>query len=113
VIKVEKLKSSRENNMDLKQETKEYLQYIRSHPCLICGQVPVDADHLDTRGMGGGGKRGRKGTHTGTMKDFSCIPLCRIHHTERHSSTLDDFQNKYNINLWKEAFKAIRDWYTT
>lgn len=96
--------------MDLKQETKEYLQYIRSHPCLICGQIGVDADHLDTRGMGGGGK---KGTHTGTMKDFSCIPLCRLHHTERHSYTLEKFQDKYNINLWKEAFKAIRDWYTT
>ena len=95
--------------MDLKKETKEFLSYVRSNPCLVCGAVPVDADHLKARGMGGIGVKGR--THTGTLQDFSCIPLCRLHHTERHSLSLTDFQTKYKVNLWKEAFLLLRGWF--
>ncbi len=94
--------------MDLKKETKEYLSFVRSHPCLVCNESSVDADHLQARGMGG---RKNKGTHTGSLIDFSTVPLCRIHHTERHSIGTTKFQEKYNINLWREAFMLIRDWY--
>ena len=95
--------------MNIKKETKEYLSYVRSNVCLVCGATQVDADHLKARGMGGGAKRG---THTGTLQDFTCVPLCRLHHTERHSLGLKGFQDKYKINLWKDAFLLLRNWFT-
>ena len=94
--------------MDLKKETKEYLSYIRKHPCLVCGESNVDCDHLQIRGMGG---RGRKGTHSGTIIDFSCVPLCREHHTQRHSIGIKAFGIYHKIDLWKEAFLLLRGWY--
>ena len=95
--------------MNLKKETKDYLGYVRSNLCICCGATPVDADHLQARGMGGKGSKGR--THTGTLQDFSCVPLCRLHHTERHSLSNRDFEDKYKVNLWKEAFLLLRSWF--
>ena len=79
----------------------KYLKFVRTQPCLICGTKPVDADHLETIGMGGNRKKR-------SPKDLTCIPLCREHHQERHSKALDDYQNKYCINLWREAFNLFR-----
>ena len=91
--------------MGWKEETKKYKEFIKSHPCVVCGQYPVDPDHLEAIGMGGNRK-------IPTLKDFSCIPLCRMHHSERHSTTLKDYEKKYKINLWKEAFRYLRRWHT-
>ena len=95
--------------MDLNKETKEYLKFVRKHPCCVCGESNVDADHLQVRGMGGKGRR--KGTHTGTLTDFSCVPLCRLHHTQRHSIGVKAFEIHFRVNLWKEAFMILRSWY--
>jgi len=95
--------------MDIKKETKEYLNFVRSHPCMVCSEARVDADHLQARGIGGASKH--KGTHTGTLLDFSVVPLCRIHHTERHSIGTKSFQEKYKVSLWREAFMLLRSWY--
>ena len=84
-------------------DTKEYISYIKSQFCLICGATPVDPDHLEARGMGNANKSGRK--------DFSCVPLCREHHSERHSYGNKKFEKLYHINLWKEAFRLIRRYY--
>jgi hypothetical protein len=89
-------------------DTKDYITYIKSQPCIVCGQSPVDPDHLQARGMGGIGK---KGTITGTTLDFSCIPLCREHHSERGNTTLKEFQEKYRVNLWKDAFMCLRRYF--
>ena len=75
---------------------------------MVCGESNVDCDHLQIRGMGG---KGRKGTHSGTIVDFSCVPLCRLHHTERHSYGIRRFNKEYNTDLWKEAFMLLRSWY--
>ena len=55
--------------------TKDYIKYIKSKHCLICGNSPVDADHQETIGMGG--DRTKQ-----SLKDFSCIPFWVIQHTE-------------------------------
>ena len=81
--------------------------FVRSNGCIVCGSFGVDADHLKARGMGGSGVKGR--THSGTLQDFSCVPLCRMHHTERHSLSNRDFEDKYRVNLWEEAFSLVRD----
>ena len=86
--------------MNLEKETKDYLSFVRKHPCIVCFEPHVDADHLQVRGMGGiGRKKGR--THTGTIADFACVPLCRLHHTERHSHTLRDFEKKHKVNCYE------------
>ena len=33
--------------------TKDYIRYIKSKHCLVCGKSPVDPDHQETIGMGG------------------------------------------------------------
>ena len=86
---------------DVSVNTKDYLKYIKSKHCLVCGSTPVDADHQDTIGMGGDRKKQ-------SIKDFTCIPLCRKHHTERHNIGSFQFEHKYSLNLWKEAFYLLR-----
>lgn len=88
-------------------DTQDYIEYIKSKPCRVCGKLPVDPDHLEARGMGGAGKGG---TVTGTIKDYYTIPLCRTHHTERGSLGNKRFEEeyaKYRLNVWKDACKLI------
>ena len=89
---------------DVSVNTKDYLKYIKSKHCLVCGSSPVDADHQDTIGMGGDRKKQ-------TIKDFTCIPLCRKHHTERHNIGSFQFEHKHSLNLWKEAFYLLRGYF--
>ncbi len=84
--------------------SKDYIKFIKSHHCLVCGRTPVDPDHLEHLGMGGANKGG--------LKDFSCVPLCRMHHRFRHDAGIEKFEKDYNINLWKEAFNLIRKYFT-
>jgi len=83
--------------------SKDYLKYIKSKNCLICGSSPVDPDHLEHIQMGGSNPKG--------IKDFSCLPLCRTHHRERHDIGNFQFENKHYINLWKEAFYLLRGYF--
>ena len=83
--------------------SKDYLKYIKSKLCIVCGSSPVDPDHLEHLGMGGSNKGG--------LKDFSCISLCRTHHSERHHLGINRFEEKYNVNLWKEAFYLLRGYF--
>ena len=46
------------------------------------------------------------------LKDFSCINLCRQHHSERHNIGNVRFEDKYSINLYKEAFYLLRKYFT-
>ena len=85
----------------MKDKSLEYIDYIRDQECLVCFKSFVDPDHLEAIGMGGNRKKP-------SLKHYSCIPLCRIHHTERHSLGLPRFEKKYKINLWKEAFRILR-----
>tara|TARA_Y100001963_G_scaffold20324_1_gene25906 strand:+ start:202 stop:468 length:267 start_codon:yes stop_codon:yes gene_type:complete len=84
-------------------DTKEYIKYIKSQPCLVCGSYPVDPDHLDAVGINNNRKPSKR--------DYTCVPLCREHHSLRHSMGTRDFEDKYNINLWREAFKLLRYYY--
>ena len=76
-------------NQEQKLSSKKYLDYIRRQFCLVCGITPCDPDHLEARGMGGANKSG--------FKDYSCIPLCRKHQTERHHVDFYYSETKYKI----------------
>ena len=90
-------------SQEQKFSSKKYLDYIRNKPCIVCGSQPCDPDHLEARGMGGANKDG--------YKDYTCVPLCRYHHTERHSTGNNYFESHYKINLWKDAFNLLRRYF--
>ena len=74
-----------------------YLSYVRGMRCLVCGDTNTDPHHLISRGSFG--------------SDYTAIPLCREHHTELHSSGITKFEEKYSINLWKDAFKLLETYF--
>ena len=86
-----------------KLPSKKYEKYIKGYPSSVCGQKPVDAHHMEAVGMGGANRDG--------YKDYTCVPLCRYHHTEYHSTGITYFESRYNVNLWKDAFNLIRRYF--
>ncbi len=70
-----------------------YLDYIRTTPCVVCGQ-PAEPHHLVTRARGG--------------SDLETVPLCRVHHSEIHTVGRKQLEKKYHINLWREAHKLLQ-----
>ncbi len=80
----------------------DYKKYIETLPCLICGGV-ADGHHCFGVGIG----RNRK---TPKWEDFTIIPLCRKHHQELHQIGIKKFEEKYKINLYKEALKILAQW---
>lgn len=73
----------------------EYLDYIRSKPCLICG-IKSDPHHLIARTW-----------RESKRNDYTAINLCRKHHSEVEQIALSKFESKYHINLWKEVALLI------
>ena len=71
---------------------------------MVCFASSPDPDHLEAIGMGGNRKKP-------SQKHYSAVPLCRLHHTERHALGIPRFEDKYKINLWKEAFNLLRGYY--
>ena len=89
-----------DSQKEQKSLSKKYLEYIKEKPCLVCGKMPVDPHHMEAVGMGGANRDG--------FKDYSCVPLCRIHHSEYHQNGIHKFEEKYQVNLWKDAFNLLR-----
>lgn len=62
---------------------RDFLDFIRTIPCIVCGSLPSEGDHLTTRKAGG---------HDVANNVW---PLCRREHTERHKIGLLTFIKKY------------------
>ncbi|MBI6513291.1 DUF968 domain-containing protein, partial [Proteus sp. PR00174] len=56
-------------------ESHDWLQWVKTQPCCVCGQQADDPHHIIGHGMGGMGTKAH---------DLFTIPLCRIHHDELH-----------------------------
>jgi len=66
----------------------KYLKWIRTLPCIICGGE-AEPHHLKHVGsMSGIGTK---------ASDILCVPLCRPHHDEMHSTP----------SLWHEQWEMI------
>lgn len=76
-----------------RQTDEEYLEYLRGGGCDVCTRRG-EPHHLDTRGSGG--------------SDYTCVLLCRKHHTEIGQIGMNAFQEKYNINCYKTALRHLR-----
>ena len=77
----------------------DYLDFVRSQGCLICGKKPSDPDHLIARGW-----------REPKRNDFSAVPLCRKHHGERQSKGTKWLNEKYSLDLWREAWRLATEW---
>ena len=84
----------------------DFIEFVKEHKCCVlgCKALNVDADHLKTIGMG----RDRKKPEL--IEHYSCIPLCRKHHTERHQIGNRKFEEKYDTNLWYENRTLLVKW---
>ena len=78
--------------------SENYLDYIRSLECVICGKSPSDPHHLDTAGVA------MKGS------DYITVPLCREHHDELHSQGKATFQQLHGVDFYKEVVKFLVAW---
>lgn len=68
----------------------EYLEFIRSQPCIVCQSYPPsEPHHLQAKGHGG---RGRK------TDDIRTLPLCHKHHYEMHFCGRETFATKYGVD---------------
>jgi hypothetical protein len=76
-------------------KSEDYLDYVRSLPCRICDDNPVDPHHTETGGVG------MKGS------DFTAIPLCRKHHDEYHSVGKKSFGELHGIIVWEKEVLAV------
>ncbi|WP_109402775.1 DUF968 domain-containing protein [Proteus terrae] len=56
-------------------ENSQWLQWVKTQPCCVCGQQADDPHHIIGHGMGGMGTKAH---------DLFTIPLCRQHHDELH-----------------------------
>lgn len=63
--------------------------------CSICGDGPVDVDHVKTRGSGGGDN----------LSNLN--PLCRDHHIERHAIGGKSFYLQYRFVI--AEFRKIHE----
>ncbi|ATG18050.1 DUF968 domain-containing protein [Providencia alcalifaciens] len=55
--------------------SEDYLKWVKSQPCCVCGSTADDAHHIIGYGLGGMGTKAH---------DLFTIPLCRVHHSELH-----------------------------
>jgi len=78
----------------------EYLRFLHGFGCALpdCGQWPVDAHHVTTRGAGG--------------SDYECVPLCRPHHQKFHQMGIESFKNFYKVSF-DELTKKFVELYNT
>ena len=77
------------------QHDAEYLGFVASFPCLVCGRK-ASVHHEPPK------------SHAGEWHDHKTVPLCWIHHDRhspqgRHALGLEKFQNRFGLNLAVEV----------
>ncbi len=69
----------------IRWESPHFLVWVKTQPCMCCGQPADDAHHLIGWGQGGVGTKAH---------DIFIIPLCRRHHRQLHHDPLS-FEREY------------------
>lgn len=80
--------------------SEEYVEFVRSHPCLVCRR-PAESHHAF----------GRRGTSL-KASDFTCVPLCHTHHAEMHKIGRVPFEKFYRVDLVEIAFNLMHKYLT-
>lgn len=73
-------------------QDRDYLQFVRAHPCLIkqCWRKP-SAHHVRFPGQGGLGTK---------PSDFQTVPLCEKHHRQEHDLGRERFEAEHGLTLF-------------
>ena len=72
-------------------------EWVRTIPCLVCGNTPCDPHHEPSVSRGG--------------KAEDLTPLCRFHHGQRHSlGSARRFKIVHGIDLVAEAKRIEAEW---
>lgn len=78
----------------------KYKQYVREQPCAVCDRTPCEPCH----------SFGRRGERI-KSSDYSCIPLCTMHHKEQHKG-FRTFERENNLNYFEIAFRLFHEYKT-
>jgi len=68
-----------------------YLKWVKTLPCYVCHMPADDPHHATGLKLGGMGIR---------SPDWTCLPLCRICHTDYHNGNLA-------IEQWEAIAKTL------
>jgi hypothetical protein len=78
-----------------RQHDEQYLAWLRSQPCCICGADGSDAAHLRM----GSVNDGKRSTGMGEKSsDKWAVPLCRRHHDMQHAMAEREFWASFGLD---------------
>jgi hypothetical protein len=90
-------------------KSEEYLRFVRSHACLVCGSDGADAHHPRYSVTGTLSGMGMK-----RCGDDLAVPLCRTDHTLCHTHGREiNFWIKYGIDPMEWSSEKFEEWKTS
>lgn len=84
---------------DLLSKSLDFPPWVAEKSCAVCPN-PSDAHHMVAVGSGGNRKKE-------SLRHYSCINFCRLHHGLYHQHGLVWFEKKFNIEIWKHVASLI------
>lgn len=75
---------------------RNYIDYVKSLPCLVCGNSPCDPEHVFRRSHG--------------QNDYLTVPLCRKDHEIRGSMGVDTWEETYRIDIKDALIATMATW---
>lgn len=101
------IKRSRVRPRNAKRRTSEWaraygskarVQWVKSQPCILCGERPSENAHIRTGGMG--------------RKADACliVPLCRTHHEGFHRFGKAKMELAYDVSFAHAALQTETGW---
>lgn len=91
--------------MQRKIKSTQYLDYLHSKRCFVCGSSQIEVHHESLiPGFLGGRKK---------YNDFQGTCLCNQHHTERHHIGNEIFWEKHNVDPTKHILRLLEDYMNT
>jgi hypothetical protein len=95
-------------------QSKQYLKYVASHPCLLCQHNETQAHHITIAEKRGISQK---------VSDYYTLPLCYLHHDQLHNTGERKFWKildlnpvdlaKYFFDLWEKGNKDKESIHTT
>lgn len=78
----------------------EYLDFVRTQLCVCTMREPAEASHL--RHIGKGIDKSKP-----SPRHFTAVPMIHEVHMDWHSMTRAEFEDKYDVNVWKENVRLL------
>lgn len=77
----------------------DFLAWVRTQKCVICGDYPTEAAHV---------RRIANGSGTAIKPEYSAIPLCHAHHALQHEKGESAIGGKDKVDVWR--LRCVSDW---